>query len=240
MKTFDLTTLGLSDGTHSITVKAKGTNWKDSVESNAVSYEVASEDALAGTWVFNELPSLTDTELYYSNGFNIEFVSNGTTYTVLNALFAADQVVLKYGTTAVYEDYINETYTGWLNDSYKTIEVISTITGTTGIINTLRQRFLEFLLTYATKRDVVPYSSRINVIYNGVSTTRIDLALYEGQLWSTLDGVTLYAEDGYGYTVTINAVDEVMLNSTNLGAVSSDTINGIYTASYTSSGGSGN
>lgn len=86
---------------------------------------------------------------------------------------------------------------------------------------------------------VEPYSSRIEVDDNGTNT-RIDLASYEGQSWSSLNGVTLYAENGKAYTVMINANNEVMLASTSLGAVASDTISGTYTATYTASGGSGN
>lgn len=84
------------------------------------------------------------------------------------------------------------------------------------------------------------YSSRIDVYDSGVISTHIDLTAYEGQLWSVLHDVTLYAENGSPYTVTINAVNEVMLAGSYLDAVASDTISGVYDAYFTHSGGSGN
>lgn len=43
-RTFDLSTLGLSAGTHSITVKARASGYEDSDESNAVSYTVGTQE----------------------------------------------------------------------------------------------------------------------------------------------------------------------------------------------------
>ena len=40
-QTINLTTLNLSQGTHTITVTAKGTNWRGSAHSGAVTYAVA-------------------------------------------------------------------------------------------------------------------------------------------------------------------------------------------------------
>lgn len=67
--TFDLSTLELAEGTYDITVVAKADGYKDSAESEAVSYEVTAEDALAGTWVLNDVIS-APTENF---GFNLDF-----------------------------------------------------------------------------------------------------------------------------------------------------------------------
>lgn len=48
---FDLSALGLESGTYSISVIAKADGYKDSAESESVSYEVA--ESIVGTWYFN-------------------------------------------------------------------------------------------------------------------------------------------------------------------------------------------
>jgi hypothetical protein len=61
--TFDLTTLGLTAGTYSITAKAIANGYLDSAASNAVRYTVVDEevqDELAGTWVFNDVLDFTN------------------------------------------------------------------------------------------------------------------------------------------------------------------------------------
>lgn len=59
---FDLSTLGLADGTYSITVVSKASGYANSDPSEAVTYTVGG-DGLAGTWVLNN-------DLSYANGVN--------------------------------------------------------------------------------------------------------------------------------------------------------------------------
>ena len=86
-KTFDLTTLTLSAGTHEITVKARASGYKDSVASNAVSYTVVTQETALGTWIVDSGWSAT---AGYGL-FNIEGALNGT------PLFVVDDVSIGIG-----------------------------------------------------------------------------------------------------------------------------------------------
>ena len=67
---FDLSTLNLSTGTHTITVKATADGYADSDFSNAVEYEVTSSvKTLSGTWVFNDELSMPSGNLKQEIGF---------------------------------------------------------------------------------------------------------------------------------------------------------------------------
>lgn len=80
--TFDLSALGLESGTYSISVIAKADGYKDSVESEAVSYEVAAAEELAGTWVLNDdLSGLDEAFVFGVNSVaNASVVIGTTTY----------------------------------------------------------------------------------------------------------------------------------------------------------------
>lgn len=78
-KTFDLSTLNLSAGTHSITVKARASGYADSPASNSVSYVVAGDTVqVSGTWVFNDKLNLPSTRINQGVNFTSYFkIQNG-------------------------------------------------------------------------------------------------------------------------------------------------------------------
>lgn len=63
-KTFDLSTLGLADGTHTIQVKARATGYKDSNFSNSVSYTVSSSHTVT-------LVIVNETQLNYKESYKV-------------------------------------------------------------------------------------------------------------------------------------------------------------------------
>lgn len=70
--TFDLSTLGLPDGTYNITAIAKAEGYADSAKSEAVSYDATN---LVGTWVINniiEFPNVTENTLIGSTNVATE------------------------------------------------------------------------------------------------------------------------------------------------------------------------
>lgn len=77
--TFDLSTLFTEAGDYNITVKAKGTNFNDSADSNSVTYSISAADdsVMTGTWLLNEIL----TPYSYSNNYSIKVVHNGYSYT---------------------------------------------------------------------------------------------------------------------------------------------------------------
>lgn len=76
--TFDLSTLGLSTGTHSITVKAKADGYKDSDESIAVSYSVYTYLMRFG--VYNVVVDVETGEIIENNNDNVYTLVCGKTY----------------------------------------------------------------------------------------------------------------------------------------------------------------
>jgi len=75
--TFDLSTLGLPEGTHSITVKARASGYEDSAESNAVSYVVETIEGSQGLaytlsddgtyYICSGIGTCTDTDIVIGN-----------------------------------------------------------------------------------------------------------------------------------------------------------------------------
>lgn len=115
MTTFDLTTLNLEEGTHSITVIAKADGYKDSVESEAVSYEVAAaEDELQGTWLLNVNLTIPSERIY-----KVQFTSDGNSYSMLGLMYQSD---------VMYDSEVAFSYdraTPWLNENYRYINITS-------------------------------------------------------------------------------------------------------------------
>ena len=103
-KTFNLSKLGLSVGTHSVTVKARAIGYGDSDSSNVVSYEPPY--TVSGTWEFNEeldfshynngnesgylYDSLEYRNLDYSANYIIYFISNNVLYNNIAACYGGD------------------------------------------------------------------------------------------------------------------------------------------------------
>ena len=109
--TFNLTTLGLAQGTHTITVKAKGNYWQDSPASTAVTYSILSE---APTVEQNDdgtinLYANEDTAAFnvYVDGElkdtisvvnEISFTIDGTTYQAEEGMDFGDWIASSYNT----------------------------------------------------------------------------------------------------------------------------------------------
>ena len=139
---FDLSTLGLADGTYSITVVSKASGYANSDPSEVVEYVVGG-DELAGTWVFNDSINMT-------GGFQFDvdfsyFSSNDNRYYECSALgnymFYDDFVDYPddYDTNKLFyfEDDLStltsvNVYNGrWLNDTNKNINITSKLSEVT-------------------------------------------------------------------------------------------------------------
>lgn len=77
----------------------------------------AQEDALAGTWVFNDSVTISETL-----DFSVSFTNDSTDYTLLSLIYALSVLgrEMQYNGTAVYSGAV-----GWNNDAYKTITITS-------------------------------------------------------------------------------------------------------------------
>lgn len=133
-------------------VSADGTtvSW-DEVE-NATSYEVladgasigtvenVTEDALAGTWVFNDNPNLSGSGAL---NVNVNFTSNAgdfTNMTIING--SGPSGAIHYDELEVYSSMI-----GWDNKAYKTINITSKLSEVTN-----GEQLLAYLQSNATKQ----------------------------------------------------------------------------------------
>lgn len=99
---FDLSTLGLADGTYSITVVSKADGYLDSDPSEAVSYEVGG-DELAGTWVWHDdiyEPNSTTTSIKWKGRVNVSMASGS--YNDLSGFQIGNGTILYYrGSSAI-------------------------------------------------------------------------------------------------------------------------------------------
>lgn len=113
-KTFDLSTLNLSAGTHEITIKARASGYLDSPASNAVNYVVAEETTykLSGTWKFNELIGVVGDEVDEI----VSFTSRGKTCI---GMFSEPVRCFNYVTDGGDYNLVYEN--GWDNEAYRTI-----------------------------------------------------------------------------------------------------------------------
>lgn len=120
-KSVDLTTLGgwndLADGTHNITVVAKGTGYQNSDASDSVQVTKSSGE----TWVLNETLDVFDG---MPPTTNILFISNGTQYSKISNSGGITASIL-YDTTEVYS-YEFQT---WTNTAYRTLVFETAPTG---------------------------------------------------------------------------------------------------------------
>jgi hypothetical protein len=120
-KTFDLSTLNLSAGTHEITVKARANGYADSVASNAVSYVVAGEETytLRGTYLLND-------KIYMKNDvhFDVQFSSRGNNYSSI----AINGVNIEYDGVSQTLGFDENGYSIWKIQDYRTISFNGTQT----------------------------------------------------------------------------------------------------------------
>lgn len=141
-KTFDLSTLNLSAGTHEITVKARASGYADSVESNAVSYVVAGDTVqVSGTWKFNyslTLPTPTMSTTVY-------FINNGVEYDGINVTQSVlDFTILGLGGTDARERVYQ--YSKWIDQKYRTI----TFNG----IENMKKEFYDWFVANAVQQTI--------------------------------------------------------------------------------------
>lgn len=124
--TKDLRLLFLGEGVYSITVRAEADGYADSLDSNAVSYEVVA-DELAGTWVFNDrVDMLSDgTKIVFefvrptsSNPSNITYGYKFTKNTSTNAIYGLSSS----GSNA---SKVYDASTGWTSTTQQTIFILS-------------------------------------------------------------------------------------------------------------------
>jgi len=125
--TLDLTTLNLAAGTYSITVKSIGTGVTASDASSAVEYIVQAaeqEDALAGTWVFNDtlswegypgISALGDIGSKIMMNFTVDTGLETVNYTSIGLSYSFAGVDL------IYDSYLAYTDVGWKSGQTITI-----------------------------------------------------------------------------------------------------------------------
>lgn len=143
MSTFDLSTLGLTAGTYSISVKARAEGFADSAESNAVSYTVEGETeetyTLSGTWVFREVMG----NIFDYDGFDIKFISNGISYVGITTFDDPGRNMYYATTDDLTDTYVCDRSSGWTNAVYRTIAIEGEQTVSYGTYN--------FIAAHATK-----------------------------------------------------------------------------------------
>ena len=144
-KTFDLSTLNISEGTHTITVKARASGYTDSPASNSVSY--VAPYTVRGTWYFNEPTSQPISRLRQS----VKFSSNGIMYSYIEV---SDDTTS--GSPIWYDSVVVYSYggadpgpiQGWQNQAYRTI----TFDG----VQTVSKEFYEWFVANAKQTDKHP------------------------------------------------------------------------------------
>jgi hypothetical protein len=180
-KTFDLSTLNLSAGTHEITVKARASGYADSPASNSVSYVVAGEETytVSGTWLFNNVIDADGYADYtvrftFDNSWCTEMsIERGLYYKLENGMYIA-----------VYPYKSGEGYTGWSDEDYRTI----TFDGT----QTVSKEFYEWLVANAERKDTIPVAGgtwRFNDVLNTSYISGIDVIPLKFYSWDGIDQV---------------------------------------------------
>ena len=144
---FDLSTLGLADGTYSISVVSKAEGYLDSEPSEAVSYTVA-DDSIVGTWLIKDKPTLPSTA-------QVLGATSGTNYIGVAAYYNAKKSVLGFSITPsgiryFYEGNANNWayWQGvWDDSSAKLVEFNDYAQSQSNV-----QHFLDWLKANATKQ----------------------------------------------------------------------------------------
>ena len=148
-KTFDLSTLNLSAGTHEITVKARASGYADSSASNAVSYVVEEEDtvAVSGTWYFNNTLNLPETAMTREDvKFTSYYKSSGIEYTAFTAITVsyASLMFTYYKGLSLNISKVFKSSGGWTYSATRTI----TFDG----VQTVSKEFYEWLVDNAVQQ----------------------------------------------------------------------------------------
>lgn len=121
-KSYDLSTStkwgSLSAGNHSVTIVAKASGYRDSTQSTAVTVVKSSASE---TWLLNETPS-TATSTGATISTNINFVSNGVNYTLIEV---GKKERIYYDSTAVFDGMDNT----WADVAYRTLTFATAPTG---------------------------------------------------------------------------------------------------------------
>jgi hypothetical protein len=114
---FDLSTLNLSEGTHSITVRAKANGYLDSAESNAVSYTGVSYVIPKGSYMFKQNISLPTTNIDQ----RIEIIISR--YDLIVYMMRIDGDSVSIGDQNTLDADIYTLTHGWIKDGYRDVTV---------------------------------------------------------------------------------------------------------------------
>ena len=149
-KSYDLSTSSkwsaLSDGEHTVQIVAKGTGYRDSERSSAITVTKATtptEDELAGTWVFNEQLNTTTLATTYVN-----FTSNGKTCSSIQRNYSGRPFAINdmfYNFDGVDQNVYDLGV--WVDNGYKAITITSKLSEVSN-----GETFLAWLRANATKQ----------------------------------------------------------------------------------------
>lgn len=126
--------MSVTDLTNRLFVKCNG-NGRPQVK--AVVAET--EDALAGTWVFNDFPGVPSSTTYY-----LQFTSNSKSFTNISLYSQRIYKRIAYGDAMVYDIDVG----GWADEAYKTITITSKLSEVTN-----GDTLLAWLQSNATKQS---------------------------------------------------------------------------------------
>lgn len=204
--TFDLTTLDLTEGTHTITVIGKADGYKASAASASVSYTVEPSTVTIpkGTYVCQDEPNLLTLQIYSTA---INFISNDTNYTSMGYEADSDGKWLTYGSDWVYLDN-----GGWGNTNYKTVKLdtdqtVSAEFGTWFNSNFTKQADTVTIEagTYVAKNsiDTSPQFSDIELSFtsNNTSYAYMAVGIYADPFFTEI----VYIKDNFDATIAYNA-----------------------------------
>lgn len=113
-------------------------------------YETSEQDALAGTWVFNDEPNI-ESDLFLYKNYQLSFISNNKNF--INILYYGSDInsYLQYSAVEsinVYAYNSDAGYSvGWTDEAYKTINIISKLSEVTN-----GDQLLAWLQANATKQ----------------------------------------------------------------------------------------
>lgn len=154
---FDLSTLGLADGTYIITVVSKASGYANSDPSEAVEYVVGGE-SIVGTWVFNDVieQPTSNIRMDFTETFTAWGLSRNTIFVASNSSSTSASVQTHNG--AWRDAYYFRSYTGSQNShtrgwqySNHTVYFPSDDYTIVGTVPATREYILAWLKANATK-----------------------------------------------------------------------------------------
>lgn len=117
------TNVAVTDTTLTFDEVANATSYEVFVDNVSIgTVEGAATDELAGTWVFNNLPSVPSSTTYY-----LQFTSNSESFTNISLYSQRIYKRIAYGDAMVYDIDVG----GWADEAYKTITITSKLSEVT-------------------------------------------------------------------------------------------------------------